>query len=121
MEMKSTAHNRDNCSNIEIAMEIIVGKWKPVILFHLMNNEKLRFSELQRAIPDISKKMLTNQLRELEYHNIVHREVYPEVPPRVEYSMTEYGLKLKSVLLTMQMWGLEHLQHLDELDRLPKK
>lgn len=113
MERKA---NRDNCANIEIAMDIIIGKWKPVILHHLLNNEKLRFSELQRAIPDISKKMLTNQLRELERHDIVHRKVYAEVPPRVEYSMTEYGMKLKTVLISMQTWGLEHLQHLKELD-----
>ena len=119
METKTVTHS--NCANIEIAMDIIVGKWKPVILFHLSNNDKLRFSGLQRAIPDISKKMLTNQLRELEYHDIVHREVYAEVPPRVEYSMTEYGMSLKSVLNAMQVWGLEHLQHLSELGRLPKK
>ena len=116
METKVNIHDSDNCANIEIAMDIIVGKWKPVILFHLLNNEKLHFSELQRAIPDISKKMLTNQLRELERHDIVHRKVYAEVPPRVEYSMTEYGMKLKTVLISMQTWGLEHLQHLKELD-----
>jgi len=121
VKTKPNIHNRDNCANIEIALDIIVGKWKPVILFHLLNNEKLRFSELQRAIPDISKKMLTNELRDLEYHDIVHRKVYAEVPPRVEYSMTEYGMKLKSVLMAMQSWGLEHLMHLNELGRLPKK
>ena len=117
MEFK-IARNHENCANLEIALDIIVGKWKPVILFHLLNNDKLRFSELQRLIPDISKKMLTNQLRELEFHDIIHREVYAEVPPRVEYSMTDYGLGLKEVLIAMQKWGLTHLQHLRELDRL---
>lgn len=92
-----------------------MGKWKPIILFHLLHNDKLRFSELQRAIPEISKKMLTTQLRELEYHDIVHRKVYAEVPPKVEYSITEYGKKLIPVLEAMRTWGLEHLQHLDEL------
>lgn len=116
METKANTHNTDNCANIEIAKDIIIGKWKPVILLHLFNNEKLRFSELQRAIPDISKKMLTNQLRELERHDIVHRKVYAEVPPRVEYSVTVYGNSLKTVLLSMHTWGLEHLHHLNELD-----
>ena len=81
----------ENCGELQVALDIIVGKWKPIILFHLMENEKLRFSELQRAIPEITKKMLTSQLRELEYNDIVHREVYQQVPPKVEYSMTEYG------------------------------
>ena len=117
MDFKTT-HNPENCANIEIALDIIVGKWKPVIMFHLLNNDKLRFSELQRLIPDISKKMLTNQLRELEHHDIIHREVYAEVPPRVEYSITEYGMGLKEVLMAMQKWGLTHLQHLRELDRI---
>ncbi|MGE7780231.1 winged helix-turn-helix transcriptional regulator [Peribacillus sp. NPDC097264] len=115
METIENTHNSDNCANIEIALDIIVGKWQPIILFHLINNEKLRFSEFQRAIPNISKKVLTNQLRELERHDIVHRKVYAEVPPRVEYSMTEYGMNLKTVLLSMHTWGLEHLQHLKEL------
>lgn len=102
-------------------MDLIVGKWKPVILFHLLNNDKLRFSELQRAIPDISKKMLTNELRDLEHHDIVNRKVYAEVPPRVEYSMTEYGMNLESVLTAMQAWGVKHLQHLNELGRSAKR
>ncbi|OIK17180.1 transcriptional regulator [Bacillus sp. MUM 116] len=106
----------NNCTgDIEVALDIIVGKWKPVILFHLMINEKLRFSELQRAIPEITKKMLTSQLRELEYHDIINRRVYQQVPPKVEYSMTEYGQGLIPVLVSMRNWGLKHLEHLDEL------
>ncbi|MDM5221061.1 winged helix-turn-helix transcriptional regulator [Peribacillus sp. NJ11] len=105
----------NNCGNIEVALDLIVGKWKPVILFHLMSNEKLRFSELQRAIPEVTKKMLTTQLRELEYHDIINRKVYPQVPPKVEYSMTEYGRGLMPVLVAMRNWGLSHLEHLDEL------
>ena len=114
-----TTHDPKNCANIELALDIIVGKWKPVIMFHLLNNDKLRFSELQRLIPDISKKMLTQHLRELEAHDIIHREVYAEVPPRVEYSMTEYGMGLKELLMAMQKWGLAHLEHLTKLEKLP--
>jgi DNA-binding HxlR family transcriptional regulator len=100
---------------VETALEILVGKWKPVILFHLLDKGTLRFSELQRLIPNVTKKMLTTQLRELEYHDIVKRKVYAQIPPKVEYSITEYGEGLKPVLLSMHEWGLTHLQHLEEL------
>ncbi|AIY05477.1 MULTISPECIES: winged helix-turn-helix transcriptional regulator [Planococcus] len=100
---------------IETALDLLVGKWKPVILFHLMNNGILRFSELQRSIPGITKKMLTTQLRELEYHNIVNRKVYAQVPPKVEYSITEYGKGLAPTLLSMHEWGFKHLEHLNKL------
>lgn len=66
----------------ESALDILVGKWKPVILLQLISNGTLRFSELQKAIPDINKKMLTQQLRELEYNDIVHREVYNQLPQK---------------------------------------
>ncbi|KAB2331709.1 winged helix-turn-helix transcriptional regulator [Bacillus mesophilum] len=115
MNYKKENHPTDNCANIEVALDIIVGKWKPVILFHLLNNEKLRFSELQRAIPEISKKMLTTQLRELEYHDIIDRKVYAQVPPKVEYSLSEYGTGLIPVLLSMRKWGLSHIKHLEQL------
>ncbi|MFE5427440.1 winged helix-turn-helix transcriptional regulator [Peribacillus simplex] len=69
----------------------------------------------KRAIPEVTKKMLTTQLRELEYHDIINRKVYPQVPPKVEYSMTEYGRGLMPVLVAMRNWGLSHLEHLDEL------
>lgn len=71
----------------ESALDILVGKWKPVILLQLISNGTMRFSELQKSIPGINKKMLTQQLRELEYNDIVHREVYNQVPPKVEYSI----------------------------------
>ncbi|WP_305728716.1 helix-turn-helix domain-containing protein [Paenibacillus sp. BC26] len=105
----------DGGCKIETALEILVGKWKPVILFHLFGNGTMRFSELQRAMPDISKKMLTSQLRELEYHDIVHREVYRQIPPKVEYSITEYGAKMTPLLQAIGNWGMEHVQHLNEL------
>ncbi|THF76354.1 winged helix-turn-helix transcriptional regulator [Cohnella fermenti] len=99
----------------ESALEIFVGKWKPVILFQLFTNGTMRFSQLQKAIPDISKKMLTQQLRELEYHDIVNRKMYLQVPPKVEYTLTEYANNLEPVLNAMWEWSETHLKHLSEL------
>ncbi|MEK4849073.1 helix-turn-helix domain-containing protein [Paenibacillus sp. FSL H7-0756] len=99
----------------ESALEIFVGKWKPVILLRLFSNGTMRFSELQRAIPEITKKMLTQQLRELEYHNIVHREIYHQIPPKVEYSITEYGRSLSGIMQAMNDWGVTHIEHLNQL------
>jgi DNA-binding HxlR family transcriptional regulator len=104
----------DNCK-VETALELLVGKWKPVILYQLFSNGTMRFSELQRALPDITKKMLTSQLRELEYHDIVHRKIYMQIPPKVEYSITEYGKNMTPLLQAMNDWGVAHLQHLNEL------
>ncbi|WP_052339341.1 winged helix-turn-helix transcriptional regulator [Gorillibacterium massiliense] len=100
---------------VETALEILVGKWKPIILFHLFSKGTMRFSELQKTLPDITKKMLTAQLRELEYHDIVHRKVYLQVPPKVEYSITEYAKGMLPVLDAMNTWGTAHVQHLNEL------
>src|SRR5699024_7298683 len=108
-------YNGETCKELQTALDIISGKWKPIILFHLMENDKLRFSELQRAIPAITKKMLTSQLRELEFHNIINRKVYQQVPPKVEYSMSEYGHGLKPLLVSMRRWGYDHLQHMGNL------
>lgn len=106
----------ENCNGkIETALEILVGKWKPVILFNLFSNGTMRFSELQRAMPDITKKMLTSQLRELEYHDIVHRKIYMQVPPKVEYSITEYGQNMTPLMQALVQWGTAHMQHLNEL------
>lgn len=99
----------------ETVLEILVGKWKPVVLFQLFSNGTMRFSELQKAIPGITKKMLTQQLRELEYHDIVHREIYRQIPPKVEYSITEYGKGMATVLQAMNDWGMAHVNHLNEL------
>jgi len=106
----------EHCSGkMETALEILVGKWKPLILFQLFNNGTMRFNELQKAMPNITKKMLTAQLRELEYHDIVHRKIYTQVPPKVEYSITEYGQKMAPLLLALVDWGTAHMQHLSEL------
>ncbi|MGG4342335.1 winged helix-turn-helix transcriptional regulator [Paenibacillus lautus] len=99
----------------ESALDILVGKWKSVILLQLISNGTMRFSELQKAIPDINKKMLTQQLRELEYNDIVHREVYNQVPPKVEYSISDYGKGLSTVLQALNDWGAAHIEHMNTL------
>ena len=93
---------------VEDALGILVGKWKPMILLHLLKEGTQRFSELKHLLPGITQKMLTKQLRELEEEGIVKREVYPQVPPKVEYSITEYGRTLQPILEAMHEWGMKH-------------
>ena len=95
---------KDYRCGVEITLNLIGGKWKGLILWHL-SHKTLRFSQLRRRIQGITQKMLTQQLRELERDGLVHREVYPEVPPRVEYSLTESGRTLEPVLNLMCQWG----------------
>ena len=89
---------------VALTLDVIGGKWKGVILWHLLQ-KTLRFSQLQRRITDVTQKMLTQQLRELERDGLVHRQVYAEVPPRVEYSLTERGESLREMLVFMREWG----------------
>jgi len=98
--------NHSNCP-VKLTASIIGGKWKPSLLFHLEGRTR-RFCELQRLIPGLTKKMLTQHLRELERDGIVHRQVYAEVPPRVEYSLTRHGESLKPILKLMSAWGTRH-------------
>ena len=85
-------------------MDVIGGKWKVIIIHHLLDGTK-RFSELRRLIPQVTQRMLTSQLRELEKDGAVHREVYAQVPPKVEYSLTKLGKSLEPVLVIMHDWG----------------
>ena len=98
----------DNCP-VEATLDLIGGKYKALILWHLSEGV-LRFSELRNRIPKATPKMLTQQLRELEAQELVHREVYPVIPPKVEYSLTETGLSLIPVLVAMRDWGTEYLK-----------
>lgn len=92
---------------VETSIDILAGKWKILILWYLLSETK-RFSELQKLIPRITQKMLIQKLRELEQDEIVHREVYPVVPPKVEYSLTPYGQSLKPILKSLYLWGEAH-------------
>ncbi|CAM4268357.1 helix-turn-helix domain-containing protein [Paenibacillus endophyticus] len=93
---------------VEATLEVIGGKWKCIILCHLTHGKK-RTSELKRLLPEITQKMLTQQLRELEDDSIIERIVYNQVPPKVEYQLTPYGQSLKSILDSLSAWGEHHL------------
>lgn len=93
----------DECT-VEAAMEVLGGKWKMVILRHLLGGTR-RFGELHREMPGVTPRMLTRQLRELELDGLVRREVYPQVPPKVEYSVTEVGESLRDITDRLERWG----------------
>ncbi len=93
---------------VEATLAVIGGKWKPLILFYLLQGTT-RFGELKRKIPGVTQQMLTLQLRELERDGVVHREVYAQVPPKVEYSLTRVGQSLEPILLLMLEWGQRHI------------
>lgn len=92
---------------VEYTLGLIGGKWKGVLLYHLIDGEK-RFNEFRRICPSITQRMLTLQLRELEEDGLVHREVYHQVPPKVEYSLTTFGRTLVPIIQAMKDWGDEH-------------
>jgi DNA-binding HxlR family transcriptional regulator len=102
---------------IERALKAISGRWKAVILYHLLAAPK-RLTELTRLLPQCSQKVLIQQLRDLEEHGLVHREVHAQVPPRVDYSATPLGLSLEPVMLSLCEWGRYHAAELDEQDRM---
>lgn len=101
----------------ERALKVISGRWKAIILYHLFDGPR-RLSELKRLMPDISQKVLIQQLREMEEHGMVHREIFRQVPPRVDYSATPLGFSFEPVLLALCDWGRRHAAELDDLDRL---
>lgn len=105
--MSETEHAHGSCCPVVNTLDIIGGKWKVLILYYL-NGETRRFNELQRLLASITQRMLTLQLRELENDGIVHREVYPQVPPKVEYSLTEFGRTLMPVIEAMHRWGEQY-------------
>lgn len=109
---RSTA-NRTGCA-VEATISVIGGLWKPVILFHLLDG-KLRFNAICRLTPAATPRMITLQLRELEADGIIDRTIYPEIPPKVEYQLTELGKSLEPVLVSMCNWGTR----LQELNGLP--
>jgi DNA-binding HxlR family transcriptional regulator len=106
-----------NCP-VEAAIDVFGGKWKPLILWWLQQRT-WRFAQLRRQIPGITEKMLTQQLRELEADGIVERRVYPTVPPKVEYSLTEYGQSLKRALRSICDWGRIHMKRIGAVEIPP--
>lgn len=105
-QSKPHGYTRETATDgIEQALRMIEGRWKLVILFHLFGGRVLRFSELERAIPGVSQKMLIQQLRQMEADGIVCRNVYPEVPPKVEYHLTDWGQSLCPALDALLVWA----------------
>jgi DNA-binding HxlR family transcriptional regulator len=101
--MSDAPFTEDSCS-VTRAVRVIGGKWKLFIIYHLMDGTR-RFGELQRLLPGITQQMLTAQLRELEVDGLVHRKVYAQVPPKVEYSLTPVGKALEAVTRELATWG----------------
>ena len=109
-------HARYDCDigcPVEAALEILGGKWKGAILYHLLDGAK-RFNEIQRLKPELTHRVLTKQLRELEAAAVIERKVFPEVPPKVEYALTDLGCALAPILEMLKMWGIDYLFRLLE-------
>lgn len=106
--------NSKNICAFTHALSIIGGKWKIVVVRNLMNRGTLRYKELERGIPEITPKMLVKVLKELEEEKLVMRKVYPEVPPRVEYTVTPLGESLSRLISEIDEWGAFHLSYINE-------
>lgn len=103
---------------IDAAMDVVTGKWKSLILWELHHYGTRRFGELRRGLPGVSEKMLTQHLREMEIDGLVHREVYREVPPKVEYSLTDDGRTLNDALAPLGAWGTARIERIGA-ERVP--
>jgi DNA-binding HxlR family transcriptional regulator len=106
--MARIAHKRFDCCPgcpVEGTLELIGGKWKGVILYHLLKDGTLRFNEIRRRLTSVTQRMLTNQLRSLEKNDLITRKIYPQIPPRVEYSLTDRGRSLEPIIMALEAWG----------------
>ncbi|WP_329378177.1 winged helix-turn-helix transcriptional regulator [Streptomyces sp. NBC_01716] len=106
---------RSYTCGLDAAVAVMGGKWKGLILFSLGEEGALRFGELRRSVPGISERMLILQLREMEAGGLVHREVYHQVPPKVEYSLTEFGSSLNTALAPLGEWGEKHMERIEAI------
>lgn len=110
--------NKVSCSSysceIEVTLEVLRGKWKALILWNLHKHKVVRYNEMRRLIPTVSQKMLTQQMRELDDHHLIHREVHNTVPPTVEYSLSEAGLALIPIMQAMDKWGKKYVSYYSE-------
>lgn len=97
-----------NCS-IGFTMTVIGSKWRAIILWHILNSQTLRYGQLKKSIPKISHKILSQELKRLEDDNLIKRVAYPTIPPKVEYSLTERGLSLETVLFELCEWGKKYM------------
>lgn len=118
--MPKDRENKVSCQNfiyeMEVALEVVSGKWKSVIIWHLHEEEVIRFNEFLRIIPGITQKMLTQQLRNLEHANLINRKVYQTVPATVEYSLTPLGEELIPILKSLNLWGQKYIEMYDDID-----
>ena len=106
--MGKLKHSRFDCTPVcsfEAAIGLLDGKWKSIILWHLLEDDVLRFNELRKKIPNVTQKMLTRQLRELEEDQLIIRKVYAVVPPKVEYRLSTLGTSLAPILVALKQWG----------------
>ncbi|MGW3934718.1 winged helix-turn-helix transcriptional regulator [Streptomyces phaeochromogenes] len=110
--MATSARRGPYFCGIDAAMDVVTGKWKSLILWELDHYGVRRFAELRRGLPGVSEKMLIQHLREMEEDGLVHREVYREVPPKVEYSLTEHGVSLNVALASLGAWGTERIRRI---------
>ncbi|MEV0935260.1 winged helix-turn-helix transcriptional regulator [Streptomyces phaeochromogenes] len=110
--MATSARRGPYFCGIDAAMDVVTGKWKSLILWELDHYGVRRFAELRRGLPGVSEKMLIQHLREMEEDGLVHREVYREVPPKVEYSLTEHGVSLNAALASLGAWGTERIRRI---------
>lgn len=113
-EIHERLQQKDYHCEKEYTLSVLSGKWKVVILWHLGVEGPYRFNELQKLFPRVSHKVLTGQLKELIEDGIVHREVYPDIPPKVEYSMTEVGMSLLPIVEMMYTWGLNRINQIKQ-------
>jgi len=111
VKRRTYGHSPAGCPT-EATLDVIGGKYKGMMLYHLLDGTK-RFGELRKLMPSVTQRTMTLQLRELETVGIVRREVYPVVPPKVEYSLTELGRTLEPILRLMQAWGVEHMAEIE--------
>lgn len=114
--MRKPVYTCDYGCPVEATVDVLGGKWKAVILYYLFRGPK-RFNELRRLLPDVTQRMLTLQLRELELDGIVHREIFKQIPPRVEYSLTEFGVSLGPIIVQMRDWGEAYMEQIQARKR----
>jgi len=112
--MKEELRDPRTTQGIMATLQVIGGKWKPLILFILLHEGTKRFGELRRLLPNITQGMLTNQLREMERDGLIVRQVYQEIPPKVEYYLSDHGKTLSSVLADMCGWGFQHMAFMEK-------